>query len=268
MLKSPVTSMVLIRQLLVMAAVLTLPISPLLSGNAYASPPDTTINSGPTDPSADTTPTFTFSSTDSPVTFECYVDSNSPAPCVSPYTTTPLTSGPHRFTVQAVNASNEVDLSPAYIIWSVAAYDGGVGTSGDPYQISTCAQLQTLESNLTASFVLAADIDCTGDSFRPIGVDGDPFSGNFDGRVNDGIFSKLKDLKVGDTYTVETGNGATKRFKVISLNTTSVKDAANYLFSQDPKVSSQLNLITCAGTFNANAGGYDQRLIVASVYLP
>lgn len=92
--------------------------------------------------------------------------------------------------------------------------------------------------------------------------------GHVTGRVNDGIFSKLKDLKIGDTYTVEMGSGAIKKFKVISLNTVGVKDAANYLFSQDPKVSSQLNLITCAGTFNASAGGYDQRLIVGAVYQP
>lgn len=92
--------------------------------------------------------------------------------------------------------------------------------------------------------------------------------GHVNGRVNDGIFKKLTSLKVGDTYAVELGNGSIKKFKVIKLDTVDTADAVNVLFSQDPTVVSQLNLITCTGTFDAPTHSYNKRLIVSSAYLP
>jgi hypothetical protein len=55
-------------------------------------------------------------------------------------------------------------LSPVF------AFSGsGSGTSGDPYQITTCAQLHEIGSNLSAHYLMKNDIDCTGYSFTPIG---------------------------------------------------------------------------------------------------
>ena len=92
--------------------------------------------------------------------------------------------------------------------------------------------------------------------------------GHVNGRVNDGIFKNLDKLKTGDIYTVQFGSGAEKKFKVFKLETVPTQEAVNVLFSQDPTVPSQLNLITCAGTFDTNTHAYDKRLIVSSAYLP
>lgn len=62
-----------------------------------------------------------------------------------------------------------------------AQFDGGTGTPQNPYIISTIAQLDAVRSNLSASFVLANDLDLSGSSFQPIGSINEPFSGTFNG---------------------------------------------------------------------------------------
>ncbi len=67
----------------------------------------------------------------------------------------------------------------------IFAFSGsGAGTSQNPYQIATCDQLQEIETNLTAHYTLANDIDCSatnvwnsGWGFTPISI----FSGELDG---------------------------------------------------------------------------------------
>jgi thermolysin len=64
--------------------------------------PETTITGGPAAATNDSTPTFTFTSTDpANSTFECRVDADPFAPCTSPHTTPALADGDHTFEVQA-----------------------------------------------------------------------------------------------------------------------------------------------------------------------
>lgn len=88
--------------------------------------------------------------------------------------------------------------------------------------------------------------------------------GHLNGRSNDGIFVNLEDLKKDDVYTVEFGNGSTKQFKITEVVTVATQEAASILFSQNPKATNQLNLITCGGNFDPNARLYDKRVIVIS----
>ena len=53
----------------------------------------------------------------------------------------------------------------------------GTGTSSDPYVIYNVQDLQDVNNHLSAYYVLANDIDCSGFNFVPIGE----FTGNFDG---------------------------------------------------------------------------------------
>lgn len=88
--------------------------------------------------------------------------------------------------------------------------------------------------------------------------------GHVTGRQNDGIFKDLEKLQEGDEFTVAMGDGAVFRYKVTGLTTVDVADAANVLFSQDPMVRSQLNLITCGGEFDRATQQYKKRTIVTS----
>ncbi|MFA4880246.1 MAG: HYR domain-containing protein [Candidatus Doudnabacteria bacterium] len=70
-----------------------------------------------------------------------------------------------------------------------SAFTGGDGSSGNPYQITNCVQLQEMNNNLTANYVLINDIDCSdtvnwnsGAGLAPIGTPASPFTGTFDGQ--------------------------------------------------------------------------------------
>lgn len=73
-------------------------------------------------------------------------------------------------------------ISPAF------AFAGGSGTPSDPYQIATCADLQNMSSNLSASYVLINDVNCSetqnwnnGQGFVPVGNMSPAFSGSLNG---------------------------------------------------------------------------------------
>ncbi|MGH2653460.1 MAG: M4 family metallopeptidase [Actinomycetota bacterium] len=76
-------------------------------------PPQTTITSGPSGPTDDSTPTFAFTSDEPGSTFACRVDSAAFAACTSPHTTPTLAEGPHTFEVKAKDSSDNEDPTPA-----------------------------------------------------------------------------------------------------------------------------------------------------------
>lgn len=77
--------------------------------------PQTTIASGPAGGTADSTPTFSFSSDDPAFTtgFECRTDGGGFGPCTSPRTIGRLAAGSHSFEVRATDTAGNVDPSPA-----------------------------------------------------------------------------------------------------------------------------------------------------------
>lgn len=96
-------------------------------------PPDTTIDSHPTDPSNSADATFTFSSTETPATFECQLDGGGFTPCTSPETYTDLTDGSHTFEVVSIDEAGNVDPTPASFTWTVSTGTGG--TDGGEIQV-------------------------------------------------------------------------------------------------------------------------------------
>lgn len=89
-------------------------------------------------------------------------------------------------------------------------------------------------------------------------------SGHVTGRTTDGVFKDLAKLNSGDEFEIELGSGDVKRYKVIETVQVKEVESANYLFSQSPKVKSQVNLITCGGNFNDQSEQYDDRVIVSA----
>ncbi len=82
---------------------------------ADTTPPQTMIDSGPTGSTRDTTPTFTFSSSDPAFTsgFGCRIDGGAFSLCSSPTTIGPLAPGPHSFEVRATDTAANRDATPA-----------------------------------------------------------------------------------------------------------------------------------------------------------
>lgn len=77
-------------------------------------PPNTTITQQPDDPTSDNTPTFAFSSSESPANFEVKMDGGAweAVPGISK-TYGALADGSHTFQVRAYDAAGNVDPSPA-----------------------------------------------------------------------------------------------------------------------------------------------------------
>jgi LPXTG-site transpeptidase (sortase) family protein len=88
-------------------------------------------------------------------------------------------------------------------------------------------------------------------------------AGHVTGRTTDGVFKELGKLKSGDEFEIELGSGEIKRYKVIENQQVKESESASILFSQNPKVKSQINLITCGGNFNNQTDQYEDRVIVS-----
>ena len=81
--------------------------------------PDTTLDSGPSNPSNDATPTFAFSASEPGSTFECRIDGGSWSACTSPHTTSALGEGSHTFDVRATDVAGNTDATPASSTWGI-----------------------------------------------------------------------------------------------------------------------------------------------------
>jgi sortase (surface protein transpeptidase) len=76
-------------------------------------------------------------------------------------------------------------------------------------------------------------------------------------------FSRLHELKTGDSIYVVQENGEHLHFIVFDTTTYALEDAPReMIFNRDD--GRYLNLITCAGTFLPERGTYDKRLVVSA----
>jgi LPXTG-site transpeptidase (sortase) family protein len=88
--------------------------------------------------------------------------------------------------------------------------------------------------------------------------------GHVDGASKPGIFKNLNALQKGDIIEITLGNETVKQFKVMTVTEVPADQAPSAVFSQDPHVKSQLNLITCGGKFDHTKRQYLNRIVVTS----
>lgn len=104
-----------------------------------------------------------------------------------------LANTTYYFNVVALDeAGNAVNYSQASA--TTAEFCGGSGTSGDPWQVCTLSALQRVGNHLGEYFIQTSDIDAEGSAllnagtlgkysgFLPIGAQGTPFTGSYDGQ--------------------------------------------------------------------------------------
>lgn len=82
-------------------------------------PPDTSIVRAPNPRTRHHRAVVTFTATEAPATFMCSLDAAGFAPCDSPLVLTHVKRGKHTLTVEAVDAANNVDPTPAQVSWRV-----------------------------------------------------------------------------------------------------------------------------------------------------
>lgn len=83
------------------------------------------------------------------------------------------------------------------------------------------------------------------------------------GPTKEGVFSKLQKLVVGDSFTVERGDGRVFTYRVVLVEAVDLMQV-NMARVLSPAVPDQsgLNIMTCTGKYNAAQKTYDKRLVV------
>ncbi|MEH3053951.1 MAG: OmpA family protein [Patulibacter minatonensis] len=121
--------------------------------------PDTTIDTKPSSPSGSASATFTASSNESPVTFECKVDAGAWAACPAPITFTGLSDGSHTVQIRAVDAAGNTDPTPASYTWTIdtTAPDTSLDTHPASLTTATTATFTFSSADGTATFECKVD---------------------------------------------------------------------------------------------------------------
>jgi Ca2+-binding RTX toxin-like protein len=102
-----------------------------------ATPPGTTISSGPSGATNDPTATFAFSSPEGGSSFQCKLDADAFAACASPRITAHLTDGSHTFSVRAKDPAGNLDPTPSTRAFTVATAE--VSVSGSTLVVTAAA---------------------------------------------------------------------------------------------------------------------------------
>jgi CSLREA domain-containing protein len=164
---------------------------------AVGVPPDTTIDSGPDVTTGSGSATFTFSSNEPDVTFECSLDGGAFVECTSPQAYSGLSPGVHTFAVRAIDPELNDDPTPASFTWTITPPPVAASVS--------CGQLITTSTRVTNDLV-----DCLGNGLV-IGAGG--ITLDLDGHTVDGTGLGAGVLNNGHDNVAIT-NGLVQEFDV------------------------------------------------------
>ena len=178
--------------------------------------PDTTIDSNPTDPSNNTTPTFTFSSPDLTAVFECSIDGGAFSACTSPNTLAALADGSHTFAVRAIDLLGNVDPSPASYTWTIKTNAPVVTNVTSPTADGTYFAGDTITVTVTFDTAVNLPPACTPQLNLELGTP--------DGVAN--YISGTGTNTLTFSYTVVTGN-VTPDLDYVDVNSLSLNDCAS-----------------------------------------
>ncbi|MBX0358557.1 class F sortase [Halobacillus sp. Nhm2S1] len=103
------------------------------------------------------------------------------------------------------------------------------------------------------------------DGYQPGAKGSAVLAGHVDSRTGPAVFYNLEDLQEGDEIIVTDEEGTEQTFIVQKSEAYDRKNAPlNKIFGFSYR--RQLNLITCTGEFNKEAGTHDERLVVYAVH--
>jgi CSLREA domain-containing protein len=191
-------------------------------------PPETTIDAGPSGTVSSATATFSFSSNETNSIFECRLDSAVFSSCTSPKDYTDLSDGQHTFEVRARDGAGNTDTTPASRTWTVdtaAPADTTAPTvSGvTPQDGATSVALAT---NVEATFSEEMDASTINGTTFTLTKQGasQPLTSqvSYDAQAKKATLDPNADLEAGATYTATLKGGAS-----------GVKDLAGNPLAQD-----------------------------------
>ncbi len=175
---------------------------------ADTTPPDTTIDSGPSGTVTSATANFTFSSSEVGSTFECSLDGAAFTACSSPKEYTGLSGGEHTLRVKATDTAGNTDATPASRTWTIDATAPTV-SSVTPTGGATDVAAST---NVTATFSEAMGPATITNSTFTLTKQGatSPVTAtvSYDTATKKATLNPGADLEPGVTYTATVKGGA------------------------------------------------------------
>jgi hypothetical protein len=130
-------------------------------------PPETVITSGPSDPTASSTATFEFTSSEPGSTFVCSLDGGPLQSCVSPKGFVGIAPGQHTFSVAATDVNGNTDATAAQRTWTAVA----PGTLVDGHPVHAQVSHVPIHGPITLRGKRFARMLARGHHRRDIGVD-------------------------------------------------------------------------------------------------
>ncbi|MEP6639848.1 MAG: hypothetical protein ABJC39_10905, partial [Chloroflexota bacterium] len=235
------------------------------------SAPDTSITANPSNPSASSSASFSFTGSDNitpaaSLTFECKLDAGAFAACTSPKAYAALTDGSHTFSVRAIDGASNVDPSPASFTWVVDTAAPVITASATKDDASVYLEDTWTNQTVTVSFS-CSDSGGSGIAVDTTGLDGgvvsgDTATGSFtsagshcvDNAGNPAASNTFSPIKVDKTLPVIAGS----RLPVANANGWNNTDVVVSFTCTDPNGidPSGIDIITVAGgTLSSEGAG-------------
>jgi hypothetical protein len=188
-------------------------------------PPDPTIQTHPSNPATYGTSSFTFSDAESPVHFQCQIDSQTPTPCNSGSITysglTVLPSGSHTFSVTAYDTTNTYhSVSAATYTWVTTPPNPTITVSsepGNPDFFGNSYSFAFTDTDLTVHYQCQIDSD-------PVTSCNSGSSDTYSGLAPGSHTFSVTAYDQHDTYP--SNNPATYTWKVLPLSLSTSDDGA------------------------------------------
>lgn len=150
-------------------------------------------------------------------------------------------------------------VSVSFFLSAATGFAGGSGTSSDPYQISTCQELQDMENDDQAHYILVNDIDCSdtetwnsGRGFRPI----ENFGGSLEGQgyTVSSLYIDRQDQEIGLFGGLESG-GEVKNIVLENVDITGEESVGSILGTSQGGIISDVSVTGTVSGEKSGIGG-------------
>ena len=174
---------------------------------------------------------------------------------------------------QAVVANNQGIATPTHPRTSEPRVTRKLGRA--PVHVSipsiqVTADITKLGLNKDGTVEVPEDADDAG-WYRNGPVPSDPGSavilGHVDSKAGPAVFYRLKTLEPGDQIAVELDSGSVTHFEVSRVAHYAIEDFPRHKVYAGTPDRPALNLVTCGGKYDREAGGYQSNVVVYTTYL-